>query len=467
MLFYILSAIIGLAALLILKPYFISLLNRPEKPVPDSIKALRNATEIDELENMLDRAWNLWPYLMRQPATWAAFIGLVASIGMNGKFAQIIGVEILIGLFVWAIFSAFDVAVPFVTIQTDKNAHGKENEPRPWYFWLVIGVSVATSLLAGLTSLGSIGTRSNTKAHVHTAQVERLQTDIKRLTGVIENSKAKETSQSYAQRAAAMDERAAIETKNGGCGPVCRDYLMKSQIARSNEAIAKAREEAEEERAAKQDKLSKLTDQAVLVNGIGIMAAKVGYEDGDFILLVSLWSIITGLIVVMPFLWIFAVDGAQVSRTEAYGRAKRRVYWLAQDVKNGAAWLAQRFSQDELLVMKSEFPAEDIDRAIAAMGKETQEALASMKTSIEAAQTGPTHTQFLSGVPENQKIVERILQALDALSDGTYTGEQVYSAYQMAGGRVPRATFNAYLPAALNQRLNISMDESFNVTKAA
>ncbi|MCP5014407.1 MAG: hypothetical protein GY938_03885, partial [Ketobacter sp.] len=79
----------------------------------------------DALEDALDDAWRIWPYIARQATTWAAVAGLIASIGMNAKFSQIIGVEVAIGIIIWAMFSMFDVAVPFVTVATDSNPDGK------------------------------------------------------------------------------------------------------------------------------------------------------------------------------------------------------------------------------------------------------------------------------------------------------------------------------------------------------
>lgn len=74
---------------------------------------------------------------------------------------------------------------------------------------------------------------------------------------------------------------------------------------------------------------------------------------------------------------------------------------------------------------------------------------------------------FLSSTPQNQKIVNRIVQVFDDMPDGLYSGDQVYQRYIAAGGTLPRSSFNTYLPAALSQRENISMDEQFNVTVAA
>ncbi|MCP5015193.1 MAG: hypothetical protein GY938_07900, partial [Ketobacter sp.] len=308
----------------------------------------------DALEDALDDAWRIWPYIARQATTWAAVAGLIASIGMNAKFSQIIGVEVAIGIIIWAMFSMFDVAVPFVTVATDSNPDGKDTEPRPWYFYFVLAVSVSTSLLVGWTSLGSIGTRANVKSEVHNARVLVLQNEIKRTSSIIDKSKASETSESYTHKAEALDRNALTEKRNKFCGRKCRGWKFKAEEMRGLAASAKAKEDAMAAREAAQIELDSKTDEAVLTNGIGIMAAKLGYKDHKFILLSGLMLMITALITVMPFLWVFAFDGAQRSRSLVMQRVKRKVYRKAIAMPGGNVWLSQKFSPDELVIMATD-----------------------------------------------------------------------------------------------------------------
>ncbi|MCP4933038.1 MAG: hypothetical protein GY927_02260, partial [bacterium] len=317
--------------------------------------------------------------------------------------------------------------------------------------------------LVGWTSLGSIGTRANVKSEVHNARVLVLQNEIKRTSSIIDKSKASETSESYTHKAEALDRNALTEKRNKFCGRKCRGWKFKAEEMRGLAASAKAKEDAMAAREAAQIELDSKTDEAVLTNGIGIMAAKLGYKDDKFILLSGLMLMITALITVMPFLWIFAFDGAQKSRSIVMQRVKRKVYRRAIAMPGGNVWLSQKFNPDEIVVMATDPATQE------AMNAQTSAQVSALSSKLDAMKAAPvpapvaapvpvTHTTNITTAlpPQNQDAVNRIISTLDGVPKNVpIPAMDFYDAYKTGGGQLPRSSFNLLIPHALAARPNV------------
>jgi hypothetical protein len=492
--------IVWLAAALIGVAFLLLVFQRRQRLSPESVA--QNEDEIirvhsydglDALEDVLERADALTPHLLRQPAVWAATCGMLASIGMNGNFAMILGYSAVLGFVVWALFSVFDLAIPFVTISADTNRTGKDRYRKPEYV-VVVGASVFASIVVGITALGAIGTRANNVDISARAQIAQARQDIVALNTEIqqlEKSIGGGSANKYEEMAAEADKAAEREGKRKYCGQKCEALKAKAVLLHAHADDAARRDALYKQRTQRLKDLDSLSKKQTNVGSVAQLVQNLtGIKNGEQTLIYALVVILMLFMIATPLLWKFGIDAAQEHRARHLQRAERKAYWRAMEVTNGSAWLQQKFGPEKLaeFVTAEDTPepqtpptnptvAAEIAKALVDQNKAATQQLGARIDQLQAAMgeaPAPPPTEIIEKTVEampgmqNDEVAARIRQVIKAFPvDESITQEEFYHAYRQAGGQYPRSSFNNTASLVLKSFSDITVKEDGSFIKAA